>query len=256
MENTNPFTPSGGSGSVAGPEPSLNSGDNPSISHSFSSSMDAPSEPEQKAPEPTAQPEPLPAMPAAQPVVNSWSAPEPVSSTVPPVVPDPPAPNSSIPNGVPGDGTAPLAVVQVLSTRGVEYTMMMLCLWLAAGSLLWVLLALLNGGNHFDVMALPVSLLVVCVPIFGWFFLRLKKAELANPALKLDPSKRRLTQFTQVITFAVCLFNLIAFVYLLFTKLAGHTTPSIGKDLLNLVIILVVAGGVLAYYWNDEHRGN
>lgn len=257
MENTNPFTPAGDSASVPGAQPPA-SGDGPAISHSFTQSFGAQNEPEPKTPEPIAPPNPAPAMPsmpAAPPVVSSWSAPEPVSGgTVPPVMSQPPS--LSMSGSTPGDGTTPMPVVQVLSTRGVEYTMMMLTLWLAAGSLLWVMLALFNGGNHFDVMAFPVSLLVVCVPIFAWFFLRLKKAELANPQLKLDPSKRRLTQFTQVIAFAACLFNLIAFVYLLFTKLAGHTTPSLGKDFLNLLVILLVAGGILAYYWNDEHRSN
>ncbi len=199
-----------------------------------------------------------PKMPESQPAsaaveqiqVNSWSAPDvsasPVQLTSPAEFNTPP----------PANDVTPMAVVQVLSTRGVEYTMMMLCLWLLAGSLIWVLLALVNGAAHYDILTFPVSLMIVCVPIFAWFFLRLKKAELANPALKLDPSKRRLTQFTQVIAFAACLFNLIAFVYLLMSKMAGHAAPSIWKDFVNLAVILVVAGGILAYYWNDEHRGN
>ncbi|HET7320149.1 MAG TPA: hypothetical protein VFI84_01015 [Candidatus Saccharimonadales bacterium] len=200
----------------------------------------------------TSAPAPPP-VPPAEPQVGAvapdWQTPS--FGSVPPSAPAAPAftPSAQNPKEL-----APMAVVQVLSTRGVEYTMMMLCLWLAAASLIWVLLALINGGAHFNILSFPISLMLVCVPVFGWFFLRLKKAELNDPQLKLDPSKRRLTQFTQVIAFAACLFNLIAFVYLIFSKMSGSAGPSLGKTFLNLIIILLVAGGVLVYYWNDEHR--
>jgi hypothetical protein len=205
----------------------------------------------QDPPQPTA-PDPAPAwnQPPAAPAAPepvSWSAPAPQAPTPPPAAPAAPSYSNDI---------NPLAVVQVLSTRGVEYTMLTLCLWLAALAVLWVLLALVNGGMHFSVIAFPIALLVVNLPVFSWLFLRLKKAELANPALKLDPSKRRLTQFTQVIAFAACLFNVIAFVYLIFAQLAGQGGPALWKDFLNLLVVLLVAGGVLVYYWNDEHRGN
>jgi len=242
MENTNSPMPAGDSAAAPKPE----EGNGP-----------APAAQGWSMPNDTANSsEPVTPSVSGQPVADSWNPPEHiVGGTVdtPPTLPA--APETPLSQPAPGRETAPIGVVQVLSTRGVEYTMMMLCLWLAATARLWVLLALLNGGNHFDVMAFPVSLMVVCVPVFGWFFLRLKKAELADPQLRFDPSKRRLTQFTQVIAFAACLFNLIAFVYLVFTKMAGHAAPSLGKSLLNLAVILLVAGGILAYYWNDEHRG-
>ncbi|HSW36925.1 MAG TPA: hypothetical protein VLG37_00990 [Candidatus Saccharimonadales bacterium] len=149
----------------------------------------------------------------------------------------------------------PMAVVQVLSTRGVEYTMLTLCLWLVAIAFGWVGLALVNGDMHFNILAFPAALLVVALPIFAWLFLRQKRAELMNPMLKLDPSKRRLTQLTQIVTFAICLFNVIGFVFLVFSKLAGQGGPVLWKSFLNLLVVLVVAGGILAYYWNDEHRG-
>lgn len=176
------------------------------------------------------------------------------TQTFAPAVPPPQAPiTPALPVQQLND-VNPTAVVQVYSTRGVEYAMLTLCLFLAAGAIIGTLLACINGAGHFKVLALPVSLLVVCLPVFSYLFLRQKKAELATPALKLDPSKRRLTQFTQIIAFAACLFNLIAFVYLVFSKLAGQSEPSLGKDVLNLLVVLVVAGSILAYYWNDEHR--
>jgi len=148
----------------------------------------------------------------------------------------------------------PIAVVQVVSTRGVEYAMMTLALWLGATSLLGVLLSLINGGTSAAVLAFPASVLVVCLPVFSFFFLRLKKAELLNPELKVDPSKRRLTQFTQLIAFATCLFTLIAFVYFLISTISGVGGTSILKAILDVIAILVVAGGILAYYWVDEHK--
>ena len=149
---------------------------------------------------------------------------------------------------------APIAVVEVVSSRGVEYAMMTLTLWLASFSLLGVLLSLINGGTSYSVLAFPASVLLVCLPVFSFFFLRLKKAELHNPNLRFDPSKRRFTQFTQVTAFAACLFTLIAFVYYILSMVSGQGGTSFLKALLNVAAILAVAGGILAYYWVDEHR--
>ncbi|HET7528854.1 MAG TPA: hypothetical protein VFJ84_01335, partial [Candidatus Saccharimonadales bacterium] len=77
----------------------------------------------------------------------------------------------------------PMPVVRVLSVRGVEYGMMTIALWVAASTAAWVVLNLLNGSGGFDTVVVPVSSLVICVPVFGLLFLRLKKAELAEPRL-------------------------------------------------------------------------
>jgi len=156
-------------------------------------------------------------------------------------------------DNVPSD--QPVPVVHTLSVRGVEYTMMTISLWLIAGALIWALLALLNDFRTFDVLSYPIALLLVCLPIFAFFFSRLKKSELANPDLRFDPSKRRLSQFTQIIAFVACLFNVVAFVYWVLRSFSGdYSFSSLGKSFLNLLVVLVVAGGVLAYYWFDEHR--
>lgn len=157
--------------------------------------------------------------------------------------------------GLPASDVYPTAVVQVLSTRGVEYWMMTLALYLGAGGLLAILLAIFNGGIQFEILAFPVSLLLVCLPLFSYLFLRLKKAELMDPRLKFDPSKRRLTQFTQVITFAICLFDIIGIVFAILASIAGHGFGPLWKYLLNSIVVLIVAGGILAYYWIDEHHG-
>ena len=156
---------------------------------------------------------------------------------------------------LPVDDIQPIAVVQALSVRGVEYWMLTMTMYLGAAGLLAVLLSLINGGVSFEILAFPIALLVVCLPIFSWFFLRLKKAELADTKLRLDPSKRRLTQFTQVITFAISLFDIIGIVFAILASIGGHGFGPLWKYLLNALVVLLVAGSILVYYWTDEHRG-
>lgn len=184
-----------------------------------------------------------------QPTESYFSTPEPSPTQVMP----PSTPTFASPTENQGQ-TAPLAVVEVVSVRGVEYAMMTLTLWVGSFSLLGVLLSLINGSTTFGVLAFPASSLIVCLPVFGFFFLRLKKAELMNPSLKLDPSKRRFTQFTQLVAFAACLFTLIAFVFYILTKISGEGGTSAVKATLDVAAVLAVAGGILAYYWIDEHR--
>lgn len=148
----------------------------------------------------------------------------------------------------------PLAVVKVLSVRGLEYWMMTLALWVGAFSLTGVLLAVINGGSNFEVLAFPVSALVVSFALFAFFFLRLKKAELMNPSLRFDPSKRRMSQVTQILAYLAGFVSLIGIVYSIIAKLGGGYDGSVGKLLLDFVVILVVAGGILYYYWVDEHK--
>jgi hypothetical protein len=149
---------------------------------------------------------------------------------------------------------APVPVVQVLSPRGVEYVFLTINLFTAAVGLISVLLALVNGRTDFSVLVFPVTLLVVAVPLFALFFLRLKKAELQDPNLKLDASKRRSTQVTQVVAYLTSFIALITFVGTLFASVAGEYKGSVGKVALNALVFLVVAGGILAYYWWDEHK--
>lgn len=148
----------------------------------------------------------------------------------------------------------PTPVVKVLSVRGVEYLFMSIFLWLSAGSFVGLVLSLINGQTGFSALAFPLSMLLVCLPGFALLFLRLKRAELNDPSLRLDASKRRLTQITQVLAFLTCLINIITFMYLILQKIGGEGDLAFGKVVVNVLVILVVAGGILAYYWNDEHR--
>jgi hypothetical protein len=154
--------------------------------------------------------------------------------------------------GLPED--QPMAVVKVYSVRGLEYGLMTFMLWFVAIGLVTSSLSLVNGGTSVDALAFPVSLLVVSLPIFAYFFIRLKRAEVANPSLRFEASKRRFSQLTQILSFFTCVFNLVALVYLLIQQAGGESETSLGKIFLNVSVILVVAGGIFVYYWHDEHR--
>ena len=170
--------------------------------------------------------------------------PPPTRVAPPDPIPNPPAPQSVVPQ----------AVVKVLSPRGVEYVFMTIALVTGAIGLVSALLAVVNGNYSFSVLYFPLALLLVAVPVFSWLFLRLKQAELLDPTARLDASKRRSTQFIQISSFIVCFFTLIGFLATIFAKLSGSYSGSIMKVILDVLVILAVAGGVLFYYWRDEHR--
>lgn len=184
---------------------------------------------------------------------QSISPPDPVAATVPLTPPEPAAaPALSVPSST----TSPVPVVRVLSPFGVEYVFMTICLFVGAIALATALISLANGKIDFSVLAFPAATMLISVPLFAVLFLRLKKLELSRPELKLDPSKRRSTQFTQITAFTVVLFTLIGLVFDIFMKLGGQGGLSIVKAVLDTLCILVVAGGILAYYWRNEHKNN
>jgi hypothetical protein len=151
-------------------------------------------------------------------------------------------------------GVMPMPVVHVLSPRGVEYVFLTINLFTAAIGLMSVLIALVNSKLDFTVLAFPVALLVVSVPLFALLFLRLKRAELRDPSLRADVSKRRSTQFTQIVAYLAVFFSLIGLVSAGFAKASGVYDGNFLKLCLDVLVIVVVAGGVLAYYWRDEHK--
>lgn len=193
------------------------------------------------------QPEDMP--PPPQPPMPEYQ-PAPVTSSTPP----PPAPITETPANPPSGGLAPQPVVQVLSPRGVEYVFLTVALLTGAVGLVAALISLVNGETSFSVLAFPVSVLLVAVPVFAWLFLRLKKAELADPSLRLDASKRRSTQLIQVLSFLTVFFTLIGLIATVLSKLSGDYDGSLVKVCLNVLVLLVVAGGILFYYWQDEHK--
>lgn len=152
------------------------------------------------------------------------------------------------------DELAPQPVVQVLSPNGVEYVFLTLTLFIGATSLISALIALVNGAANFAALAFPAAALLVTLPVFAVIFMHLKKMELRSPSLKLDPSKRRSTQATQIVSFVVCLFTLIGFFGAVFAAMGGAPGITVGKAALDALCVLLVAGGILFYYWRDEHK--
>lgn len=148
----------------------------------------------------------------------------------------------------------PTPVVRVLSPYGVEYVFLTIALFVAALSLVGILLSLVNGRADFAALSAPTAALLVAVPVFIGFSLRLKKLEVQDPKLRLDASKRRSTQFTQIVSFLACFLTLIGLVAVVFAHIGGQTAISLGKAFLNALCILAVAGGILGFYWNEEHR--
>jgi hypothetical protein len=148
----------------------------------------------------------------------------------------------------------PQPVVKVLSPLGVEYVFMTVALFTMAAGLGSALITLVNGKSSFSVLAYPASLLVVSVPVFALLFLRLKKIELKDSAQRLDASKRRSTQFIQIVNFLICFFTLIGLVGIVISKLGGNYKSSLVKVFLDVLVIEVIAGGILVYYWHDEHK--
>jgi len=132
--------------------------------------------------------------------------------------------------------------------------MMTIMLWFWTGSLIVVLDTLIAGGASFAALAFPIALLLISVPTFAFFYIRLRNAELRDPSLRLEASKRRFSQITQIVAFLACFFNIVAFVYILISSIGGNKTGSLAKTFGSLMVTLIIAGGVLVYYWFDEHR--
>lgn len=163
----------------------------------------------------------------------------------------------------------PRPVVQTFTTRGLEFIIMFIALGISAlalGSALHSSVNTLFGSSDslFDSgssMPLASSALIVAFPIFAYLFLRLKRAELNDPQLRRDPSRKRAVQLTLVVTFLVGLGNIIYFVYSLMSgsssdpgNLVGSSaSSSLLGNFVHLVITLAIAGGIFLYYWRDEH---
>ena len=140
-----------------------------------------------------------------------------------PAAPIPPAPKPLLPNP---SILQPTPVVKMWSTKGLEYAMMSISLWISAAALAWLIIALINDRNSFVALVSPVSALAVCVPVLAFFFIRLKMAEAKNPILRADPSRRRWTQITQFLAYIVLLLGLIGLVRETLTRYGTNTAYS------------------------------
>ena len=179
-------------------------------------------------------------------------------------VPTPPAAPSLTSEPVSTFGPqTPVPVVYNYTARGVEYFLMLITLAVSAvslGALLHSIVgAMFNDGgtNIFvdGIMSFAGSALIVCLPLFIFFFLRLKSAEMTSPRLRHDPSRRRAFQIAIFSSFTIGVFSLIGYVYTIFntSDLYGGG-ESVGLTIADMIITLGIVGGIFAYFWLDNQR--
>ncbi len=174
----------------------------------------------------------------------------------------PPPPAAAAPTA------APVAVVQTYTTKGLEYIIMFISLWVTASSIAFLLhnivnMAFGNADIYGDTAPIATASLIVALPIFSILFVRLKKAEKENPEIMNDPSRKRAVQLTLVITFIVGIWNIIWYLYSFLnggspvdTYSSSETSLNPVGDLIHTLISVSIAGSIFAYYWREEHRKN
>jgi hypothetical protein len=168
----------------------------------------------------------------------------------------------------------PIAVVENLTPRGFEYKIFLVLLLVAIIGLISLANLMLSSYTTWEAAAFPVTMLIVCAPAAAFMFLRLRRTELAQPRLRKDPSRRRIIQAIQLLTFLAVIVHTIILLYML---ISGHYAsspealyrdssayyygddyqsegPNLLKDIVRWLVTLVVAGGTFLYYWRDEHR--
>ena len=180
------------------------------------------------------------------------------------MMPPPPPGITSIQNLPSGYQNArPIAVIQQRTTKGLEYTIMFLALGITAVSLGQLLHSLVDSSfgasSSNGLSSYASSAILVALPIFALLFLRLKKAEYSDPTIRVDSSRRHAIQLTLIISFIWGIYRLTTYVYSLLNgggggSYLGSDNTSGVANLLHTLITLIIAGGIFAYYWIDEHR--
>ena len=185
-------------------------------------------------------------------------------------VPAPP-PDQFVSGAVTGPAAPlPIAVVNVSSTRGIEYSIMFIGLWIGATSIAFLLHSTIDhlagkGGFYEAISPYAGAAAIVALPIFLLLFLRLKKAELSDPGIRKDPSRTRALQLTLLVTFLIGIFKIIGYVFSLMNGGSDTGSGLLGGsgntqvispmfDLLHALVTLGIAGGIFTYYWIDLHK--
>jgi hypothetical protein len=162
----------------------------------------------------------------------------------------------------------PIAVVENLTPRGFEYKIFLVLLLVSLIGLISLANIMLSSNVSWEAAAFPVTMLIVCAPVAVFMFLRLRRTELAQPRLRKDPSRRRIIQAIQLLTFLGVIIHTIILLYMIISGNYTSSTPAYSdyyddyniegpnllKDILRWVVTVVLAGGTFLYYWRDEHR--
>lgn len=177
--------------------------------------------------------------------------------------PPPPSKAGAFVQQLSSNQNTPIAVVQQRTTKGLEYTIMFIALGISAvslGELCHAMVDSLTGqSGSSDFVSYASSAVIVALPIFIYLFFRLKKAERANPQIRLDPSRRHAVQLTLIVSFLWGIYRLTTYIYSLLnggsgSSYSGTDNPSALANILHTLTTLAIAGSIFAYYWIDEHR--
>lgn len=167
-------------------------------------------------------------------------------------------------------GSHPVTIVQNQSTRGFEYNIMFIALLVTAfgfAGLLHDTVDLLTGTSVYGHIGgvFAITSLLVLGPIFTILFFRLKAVEEKEPDLRKDPFRKRWIQSTLFFTFLIGIGHIIYFVYSLLTpdtrSVYDYYSPQNSDPgaatlalALHVLVTVLVAGGIFAYYWIDDHK--
>lgn len=154
----------------------------------------------------------------------------------------------------PADEPASKSNEPFVSSYSTEYIFLTISLLSAALGLTIALLALVNGVFDFAVLVFPAATLILALPIYSWFFGRLRWAERRNPRLRYTLTRRICSKLVQTLMFITVLFTAIGFLTLLLAKMGTGYDGSLAQITLNVVVIELIAGSILTYYWRDEHQ--
>ena len=180
------------------------------------------------------------------------------------VPPPPPAADdySESAQKAPATEGKPDSTVNVLSggfsSRGFEYLIYFVALGISAlsiGALLHNTINLIfdsqKYGFYEDIIPMAASALLVALPIFIYLMLRLKKAELAKPEIKQDPSRRRAVQLLMIVTFLVGVIKLISYINNILSPDIYNEASALAETL-HAAVTIGIAGGIFGYYWRDQ----
>lgn len=128
-------------------------------------------------------------------------------------------------------------------------------LLIGAVNLVLVLQALVDlafaeeGNGAVGLIRWGVSVLIVTAPLYLWLTLRERRKLAQDPALHRSAMRKWLTYIALLLAAMTLLGDLIATVFALLT---GDLTV---QFILNALIVMIVAGGIFLFYFNDIQRG-
>lgn len=134
---------------------------------------------------------------------------------------------------------------------GVEYIIMMLSLWIAAGSLASLMHYVVgmfgadDGLADLDYIfnAAATAGLLVSLPVFTFLFFRLHKQEAREPRIKNNGSRKLSIYAALIIAFLTAIFQVI---WGVFALMSSDSKPFI--EVANIAVTISVAGPIIFYY--------